>query len=344
MQASFSGLSVVGVNFHKTALEVRSKFAYSAEQLKQLYEDRSTKISHPFFILSSCNRTEIYSTTASPEELINILALSGRLSKEEIQKNVFIKSGEEVMKHVFRVASGLDSQIIGDYEITGQLKNAFALAKAAGRTDGYLEKMVNTALQISKKIKNETALSDGTTSVSYAVIQMLKQMDTTNKAVKVCLLGIGKIGAFTLKNLRDYLPGHHITVVNRNEAKAEAAAKEYGVEYAPLSMQSETIAKSDVVIVATAADSPVVFTYHIENTPVKYVFDLSVPNNVHPEVGSLEGVRLFDIDEVSRIVNDTIAQRKNEIPKAETIIEEHFNEVLEWHERRLYYLSLIKPN
>ena len=193
MNSSFDNLSVVGVNFHKTALEIRGKFAFSTEQLQEIYNHPSTKYTSPFFILSSCNRTEVYGLNANPEDLMDVLAFNGRLSREEVQKHVFVKSGEEVMRHVFRVASGLDSQIIGDYEITGQLKNAFALAKANGRTDGYLEKMVNTALQISKRIKNETALSDGTTSVSYAAIQMLKQMDNGGEQVRVCLLGLGTI-------------------------------------------------------------------------------------------------------------------------------------------------------
>jgi len=339
MEISFNSLSVVGVNFHKTALEVRSKFAFSAEQLQEIYNHPSTKYTSPFFILSSCNRTEAYSINASPEELIDVLAFNGRLSREEVKKHVFIKQGEEVMRHVFRVASGLDSQIIGDYEITGQLKNAFALAKASGRTDGYLEKMVNTALQISKRIKNETALSDGTTSVSYAAIQMLKQMDTTGAQIRVCLLGLGKIGGFTLKNLRDYLPNHQVTLVNRNQAKAEAAAAQYGVAFAPLAEQYEVLKNSDVVIVATGAAEPIIYGHHLESTPVKMVFDLSVPNNVHPEVGDMEQLRLYNIDEVSQIVNDTIAQRRNEIPKAEMIINEHFYDLIEWHNRRLLYLS-----
>jgi len=339
MVSSFNNLTVVGVNFHKTALEIRNKFAFSSEQLQQIYNHPSTKYTSPFFILSSCNRTEAYSINATPDELIDVLTFNGRLSREEVQNHVFIKQGEEVMRHVFRVASGLDSQIIGDYEITGQLKNAFALAKANGRTDGYLEKMVNTALQISKRIKNETTLSDGTTSVSYAAIQMLKQMDTTGAPVRVCLLGLGKIGAFTLKNLRDYLPNHLVTVVNRNEAKAQAAATEYGIGFAPMDNQWEVMNNSDVVIVATGAAAPIVYPHHLENTPVKLVFDLSVPNNVHPDVANMAQLRLYNIDEVSQIVNDTITQRKNEIPKAEAIINEHFSELIDWHNRRIFYLS-----
>lgn len=339
MTNSFENLSVAGVNYHKTALDIRSRFAFSTEQIKQIYEENPSAVKSPFFILSSCNRTEIYSLGAEAEELISVLTTNHQLTENEISSNVFVKKGEDVMKHIFRVASGLDSQIIGDYEITGQLKNAFFLAKSYGRVDGYMEKLINTALQISKRIKNETALSDGTTSVSYAVIQMLKQLENGPDTKRVCLLGLGKIGSHTLKNLRHDLPGHHVTLVNRNEAKAELAAGEYGISYAPFDLQQEAIMNSDILIVATGAKAPIVHPENLYGSPVKMVFDLSVPNNVHPDVAKMDNLRLYNIDEISQLVNQTIEQRKIEVPKAEAIIDEQFTELIDWHNRRLFYLS-----
>ena len=293
MEYNFNNLSVVGVNFHKTALDIRGKFAFTTEQIKKIYKDHKPNVSFPFFILSSCNRTEIYGLGATPEELLMIFTLKEQIKKEDVTKHAFIKTGEEVMKHIFRVASGLDSQILGDYEITGQLKNAFALAKKYDCAGGYIEKMVNTALQISKKIKNETILSDGTTSVSYSVIQMLKQWEKPGVSWNICILGLGEIGMFTLKNLCDYLPGHNITVITRNQAKAQAVALEFGVAFDSVANQLELIQKSDVVIVATAAEYPIIYSKDIEGGSVKLIFDLSVPNNVHPETGKLKNVKLL---------------------------------------------------
>lgn len=331
-------LVVAGVNFHKTSLEVRNKFALTTEHIKSIYSDLSNAHVGGFFILSTCNRTEIYSTTQQPDELLKVLAEHNHIADSDIQNYAFIKTGDEAVKHLFRVASGLDSQILGDYEIIGQLKNAFILAKQYNRTNGYMEKLVNGALQASRQVKSRTSLSDGTTSVAYAAIQLLKEKaGDTN--YNVCLLGLGKIGTLTLKNLRNYLPQHNVTVVNRNETKAQHAATEYSVDYAPYRNQQEVLANANILIVATGADHAVITKQDIEQSSVKLVFDLSVPSNVSADVKEINGVQFYNIDELSEIVNNTIEQRRTELPLAEQIISEHYEEFNQWELRRSQYTN-----
>lgn len=329
-------LVVAGVNFHKTSLAVRNKFALTTEHIKSIYSDIDSGKEPHFFVLSTCNRTEIYSTAPQPEQLLKMLAEHNSIDATDMDEYAFIKEGDEAMKHLFRVASGLDSQILGDYEIIGQLKNAFVMAKEHNRTNGYMEKAVNGALQASRQVKKSTTLSDGTTSVSYAAIQLLKET-AGDRHLNVCLLGLGKIGTLTLKNLRNYLPQHNVTVVNRNESKAQTAATEYQVDYAPYNNQQEVLAHADVLIVATGADHAVISKEDIEQSNVKLIFDLSVPSNVSADVRQINGVQFYNIDELSQIVNKTIALRMGELPIAEQIIDEHYNEFRQWEERRSIY-------
>jgi glutamyl-tRNA reductase len=334
-------LIVAGVSFRKTTLEIRNKFALTSEHIKRIYADGSGKYPKDFFILSTCNRTEIYGRGANAEMLINLLAENTIATPEEISEYVFIKTGDEAAKHLFRVAAGMDSQILGDYEIIGQMKNAFNLAKTHGCISGYMEKLFNSALQSSRQVKSRTALSDGTTSVSYAVIQLLKEAIGAEASMNVCLMGLGKIGTLTLKNLKHYLPQHQVTVLNRNESKAELAAGEFDVNFAPFENQQDVFQNADVLIVATGAEQAIVSKKDLAGSKLKLIFDLSVPSNVHPDVKEIEGLQHYNIDELSAIVNQAIEARRSEIPVAEAIIDEHFAEFRQWEQRRAWYTQPV---
>lgn len=328
---------VAGVSFRKTTLEIRNKFALTAEHIKRIYADGTGKYPKDFFILSTCNRTEIYCTGTSPETILNLLSENTSATPEEVAEFAFIKTGDEAVKHLFRVAAGMDSQILGDYEIIGQLKNAFILAKSYGRTSGYMEKLLNSSLQSSRQVKSRTALSDGTTSVSYAVIQILKDALGGQEPMNVCLMGLGKIGTLTLKNLKHYLPQHKVTVLNRSESKAELAAGEFNVDFAPFESQQDVFQSADVLIVATGAEQAIVSKKDLAGTKLKLIFDLSVPSNVDADVKEIETLRHYNIDELSAIVNEAIEARRSEIPVAEAIIAEHFDEFRQWEQRRAWY-------
>jgi glutamyl-tRNA reductase len=337
MQEYETGLVVAGVNYRKTALDIRNKFALTTENIRGIYADDEHNKPDDFFILSTCNRTEIYSITSRPEKVISLFSRYSQVDESEAKNYTFIKSGEAAIKHLFHVASGLDSQILGDYEIIGQLKNAFALAKENNCTSGLLEKLVNSSLQASRQVRNRTSISDGTTSISYAVIQLLKQELGDKEAMNICLMGLGKIGTLTLKNLKHYMPQHKITVINRNELRAQSAADEFKVGYAKLEQQQQVLNAAHVLIVATGADHPIITKQEIEASGVQLIFDLSVPSNVSADVKETPGLKMYDIDSLSQIVNRTITKRENQIPLAEEIIEEHFQEFRSWERRRDLY-------
>jgi glutamyl-tRNA reductase len=332
-----TGLVVAGVNYRKAALDIRNKFALTTENIRHIYKDDEHNKPDDFFILSTCNRTEIYSITSRPEKVINLFSRYCQVGTQEAANYTFLKRGDEAIRHLFHVASGLDSQILGDYEIIGQLKNAFAMAKANNCTSGLMEKLVNAALQASRQVRNRTSISDGTTSISYAVIQLLKRETGEQVALNICLMGLGKIGTLTLKNLRHYLPQHNITVINRNELRARNAASEFNVDFAKLEQQQEVLGATPVLIVATGADHPIITKQEILDSGVKLIFDLSVPSNVNADVKEIAGLKMYDIDSLSQIVNKTVHNRQNEIPLAEQIIEENFQEFKEWERRRDLY-------
>ncbi|MCA6440554.1 MAG: glutamyl-tRNA reductase [Sediminibacterium sp.] len=343
MEKLEQGLLVVGVNYRKTSLEIRSKFAFTTELLRSVYQEQISQDNRNFFILSTCNRTEVYGVNISPTKYFEILKKYTTASEEDIKTFTFVKQGDEAMHHLFRVSSGLDSQILGDYEIIGQLKNAFSLAKTCGCADGYLEKLVNSALQASRQVRNRTSISDGTTSVSYAVIQQLKQFFGDTEPQNVCLLGMGKFGELTLKNLQHYLPQHKLVVLNRNELRAKEISENYKVPYDAIENIDRVIGNADILVVATSADHPLITKEQIENSSVKVVFDLSVPSNVSADAKLLDGVTFFDIDSLSVIVNETIAKRTNQVPLALTIIDEHIATFRQWETRRLLYTSTVEP-
>jgi glutamyl-tRNA reductase len=330
-------LVITGVNFRKTALEVRNKFSLTTENIKRIYEDIEGENPDDFFILSTCNRTEIYSITSQPEQLISLLARNGQIEEEEVRNNTYTKSGNEAIKHLFHVAAGLDSQVLGDCEIIGQLKNAYMLAKANDCISGLMEKVVNASLQASRQVRKNTSISDGTTSTSYAVIQFLRKEIGDKEAMHICLMGLGKIGTLTLKNLVHYLPQHKLTVINRNEETAQTAADEYHVGFAKIEHQDDVLQEADVLVVATGADHAIITKQQIESSKVKMLFDLSVPSNISADVKEIDGLKIYDIDMLSKIGNDTICQRKEQIPHALEIIESHIEEFKEWEKRREIY-------
>lgn len=331
-------LTIIGVNYHNASLEIRNKFAFSTAAIEKVYQE--TKI-NDLFILSTCNRTEIYTTSNDLKNLFQIFLDYTDVTEKELAAYTFVKEGDDAIKHLFKVASGIDSQILGDYEIIRQIKTAFNIAKANNKISGLLEKLVSESLKASKQIRAKTTISDGTTSVSYAVVKLLKQELVEDSKQNICLMGLGKIGVLTLKNLLHYMPDHSLTLINRDQSKAESFAADYNVKYAKDDQHKEVLQSSDILIVATGADHPLVTKEHLSNSSVKLVFDLAVPSNVSEDVRELEGVKLFDIDQLSKIVDETIENRKKQIPQAMEIIQENIAEYKVWKKRRSEYLTKL---
>jgi glutamyl-tRNA reductase len=324
---------MAGVSFKKTDTEHRSKFSITPEQSISAYGQSSNCLQH-YFILSTCNRTEIYGFAPCEYVLLAFIQSLSGASKDEVGQHAYVKEGDEAIEHLLHVAAGLDSQIPGDYEIIGQIRNAFQSSKKSGRSNGFIERVVNQANQVSKAIKNNTAFSDGTVSVSYSVAKQIAKIAESEGLKKICVIGLGKIGHGTLRYLKQQMPQAEITLVNRDEQKLENFGRQYNSATFPFPSLDEAVKESEIVIVATSVAKPILHLNQIKNTPVRYVFDLSMPRNVAEDVYQSEGVKVFDVDGISTSVNETLDKRLAELPKVKAIVKEKAHEFFEWQERR----------
>ncbi|MFT4204877.1 MAG: glutamyl-tRNA reductase [Chitinophagaceae bacterium] len=325
---------VAGINYKKTDVAVRSQFAVSEDQYRRILENALTQGLKDVFVISSCNRTEIYGIANSPHDLVELLCNETDGTSALFQQMAYIHTAEKAMEHLFDVSAGLDSQILGDYEIVGQMKHAVQFAHSYGTIGAFSDRLVNFAVKSSKDIKNRTQLSGGTTSVSFAAIQFLKWhcKDFSNK--KVVLVGAGKIAVSTARNLKDYLEIPNLTIVNRTWEKAENLAQELGYKAASATELTRQIQAADIIITATNTAMPIINKQMLEGQSPKILIDLSIPYNIETNVKELPGMILVNVDELSKIGEMTFSNRKNEIPAAKAIIRGYLDEFAEWYRMR----------
>ncbi len=329
-----SGFFIAGINYRKTDATIRGQFAISNEQYEVLLEQSPLFGIHEFFIVSTCNRTEIYGFAENASQLINMLCSQTEGSRQSFTSLCYTYQGLDAVKHFFQVGAGLDSQILGDYEIVGQIKQAAKIAKKFNRIDAFTERLVNCMLQSSKAIKNQTKLSEGTVSVSFAAVQYLREYVPAIQKKNILLLGTGKIGRATCKNMVDYLGAKNITLINRTLEKATALAEELGLTVAAFDELEEQIAIADIILVATNASEPAILRSQLDDGRARIVIDLSIPNNVEPSVHTLPSTTLLNVDELSKMKDATLAKREAEVPKALAILAEASGDFLEWYRMR----------
>ena len=335
-----SNFYVAGINYRKTDAEVRGQFAINHDQYSRVLIKAMTAGLDELFILSTCNRTEIYGFAESASQLITLLCSETAGDEATFSQIAYIKNEMDAVEHFFQVSAGLDSQILGDYEIVGQIKAAVKFAKENGFISVFLERLTNYVLQSSKAIKNQTELSSGIVSVSFAAIQYIHKNIKAVSDKKILLLGTGKIGRSSCRNLVDYLGTKKITLINRTEEKAALLAAELGLCHASLNDISKQIADADIILVATSSAEPTILRSHLEGQNKKLIIDLSVPYNVERSVQHLPNITLVNVDELSRLKDETLAKREAEVPKAKTIIAEHISEFMAWHEMRKHVSTL----
>ena len=341
----FSNFFVAGINYKKTDSEIRGSFAIGPQQYNNILRLAAEYDVRDLFILSTCNRSEIYGITDNPEQLVNLLCSQTQGSSELFNELAYRKSGLNALHHLFDVGAGLDSQILGDYEIIGQLRHAMKFAKERGFIHSLLERTLNQVLQSSKEIKNNTKLSDGTVSVAFAAVQYIRENTEVLNDKQILLLGTGKIGTITCKNLVDYLGSSHITLMNRTPEKAENLATVFDLRTASIENLTQEINKADIILVATNSSEPVIHFTDLENIKKKkLIIDLSIPCNVEKTVADLSNVTLIDVDGLSKLKDETLLRRAAEVPKARKIIQNHLSELMEWHEMRKHVpvLKLVK--
>jgi glutamyl-tRNA reductase len=325
---------VSGINYKKADALTRGQFAIQDEQYATILQEARAIGLNELFVLSTCNRTEVYGFADNASQLVDLLCNQTTGSKEIFLESAYIKNGHEAVEHLFNVSAGIDSQILGDYEIIGQIKTAVKFAKIHGCINIMLERLINTVLQSSKAVKNQTELSGGTVSVSFAAIQYIREHVKNIREKKILLLGTGKIGKNTCKNLVYYLKTKNITLINRTAEKAIELANELELKYAPINQLPEQISQSDIILVATDSAEPTILSSHLKDEKHKLIIDLSIPHNVESSANQLSQITLINVDQLSKMKDETLAKRETEIPKARTIIAEHIAEFTEWHEHR----------
>ena len=330
-----ANFAVLSVSFEKADAETRGKFAFFDENIKNFVSEIHNENLGDAFVVSTCNRTEIYTTSQNYLLIAELYCKTIGVSLTEFMQYVNILKHEDALNHLFRVAAGLESQIIGDFEIIGQIKNAYhRFKKEKKNSNPFLERAINSAIQISKRIKNETGISNGAASVSYAAVHYILKNQPQISEKNILLLGVGEIGQNTVENLVKHFYKPKVKVANRTSDKAEKIAEKYKIPHIEFENLQEELAQTDILIVATGAQHPIINKTHFPNGKETLVIDLSIPNNVEKNITENTNVSLVDVDELSLHISETMVQRQKEIPKAEGIIKEMTKDFLEWEKKR----------
>ena len=236
----------LGLSYKKADATIRGKFSLDTNAQSNLLAQAKEEGIESLIVTSTCNRTEIYGFANHPYELIKLLCDNSNGTVEEFREVAFIYKNQEAVNHMFRVGTGLDSQILGDFEIISQIKNAFNQSKALNLVNTFLDRLVNSVIQASKKIKNETEISSGATSVSFASVQYIIRNVEDIGDKNILLFGTGKIGRNTCENLVKHSKNGHITLVNRTKNKAEKLAGKLNVIVKDYVNLQEELQQTDV--------------------------------------------------------------------------------------------------
>ncbi|PKA98417.1 glutamyl-tRNA reductase [Flavobacteriaceae bacterium MAR_2009_75] len=326
----------IGLSYQKADAEVRGKFSLDPTAIDQVLMQAKAQGIDGLLVTSTCNRTELHGFAQHPFQLIKLLCDNAIGSVEEFQEVAYVFKNKDAISHLFRVGTGLDSQILGDFEIISQLKQSFARSKKFGIANPFIERLCNSVIQASKRIKNETEISSGATSVAFASVRYIMENVPEVSEKNILLFGTGKIGRNTCENLIKHTKNNHITLINRTKNKAEKIAGKFNLIVKDYGDLQTEIRNTDVLIVATSAQSPTISKELIYTKKPLLILDLSIPKNVADNVSEKENVTLVHLDHLSQITDDTLERRKRFIPEAEEIIEEVKHDFIQWLETRKF--------
>ena len=327
---------VIGLNYLKADAETRGHFSLSEASQEILLRNAKQIGFQSLSVISTCNRTELYGFAKNENDIIALLCKHTVGTVAEFEKVGYTHKNADAVSHLFKVGTGLDSQILGDFEIISQLRKSFRFAKELGLLNAYMERLINVVIQASKRIKNETGISSGATSVSFAAVQYIMARVPYVSEKNILLFGVGKIGRNTCENLIKHTRNNHITLINRTKVKAEEVAGKFNLlvkDYA--NIQSE-IAQTDILVVATGAQQPTINKELLYLKKPLLILDLSIPKNVSENVTENPLVTLVHLDELSKMTDQTLSQRKADLPKAIKIIEEAKEEFNTWASHRKF--------
>lgn len=294
-----------------------------------------------FFILSTCNRFEVYSAFDNVRELYAVILENHTEVKAAIEAIGYELKGEDALLHLFRVTAGLESNLLGDYEIAGQVKAAVKVSKEAGCLNGGLERIINAAQSASKDVKATTSICRGKISYASAAVEMALEKLSGLNNVPVLIYGLGKIGRSLLDYLVKQTDANNITLCNRHSKHIQDCLEQYNVSFLHRDELDEALKNYPVVFVCTGSDSYTLTTQQLSNSANHLIFDLAFPANVQPQVADIEGVSLYAMAELESVFAETIAQRKTEVPVAEQILQKHLMQYkADVYRRNQYLLDL----
>ena len=336
-------LFVLGAS-HKTApAEIRDEIQMGPDEMSTFYSHlREFRDLLPeVAILSTCNRTEFYALAKDREAADHALREAIYLHKGVQHLNngkyTYSWTGRETVRHLFRVASGVDSLMVGEPQVLGQVRDAFDVAEKNRATGALLNRLFDAALHVGKRSRSETEIGKGTVSVAYAAVEMAQKIFEGLEKHSVLVVGAGETGTLAARHFAGARP-KALTVVNRTFEKAQELAKELGGNARAWEELDHGLAEAQVVVVATGAPEPILDVKRMEGVlkksarGPKVLVDISNPRNIHPKVGDLDRVFLYDLDALQSIADQNRARRAKEIPKVERIVTEEVDRFLAWYE------------
>lgn len=338
-------ISLIGISYKTSALEIREKFSLSKEEIIPFSEllQNETGISD-IVVLSTCNRTEIYFSQSKYEFHLAAKMVYRSLKHfkgitEKFWYSFYSKTANQAVTHLFEVASGIDSMIIGEDQIIGQIKDAYVFCTEAALTDAVLMRLFQKSFEASKRVRTETKIKMGTTSISSAAVQKCAGLFEDLYSKKVLMIGAGETGSLVLQSLKKN-GVQKITVANRTEEKAFKLAAFHKCVVLPYEQVENHLYLYDIVIVATGSTSPLITremvnkSMEIRKGSQQIFVDISVPRNIEQQVEEIKAIQLFTIDDLQSIVNTTMEKRKESVTTANQIIGEIVDEFCEWQASR----------
>ena len=332
---------LVGLNHRTAPLEVRERVSFSIEQARRASEQlRARGILEETLVLSTCNRSEVYGVPpeASHESapgLSTFLSEFHSVQPDVLGISLYHHYDREAVRHLFRVAAGLDSMMLGEAEILGQVREAYRSAHEQGATGPVLNRLFQGALEVGKRVRAETDLGTRPVSVASAGVKLAERIFGKLHDRSALVLGAGAISEQVVSQLRDRGIAH-LHVMNRSRERADALAKLYGGEVLMWGEWEKALLMPDVVVSSVAAEEPILIRKTVEQAMERranralFLMDLGMPRNIESAVAKLYNVYVYNIDDLSEIVEQNRHARENEIPKAESIVGEHVGKFLSW--------------
>lgn len=332
-----------GIDHKNTPVELREKLALDAAGLNRaLLLSREKPAIEELVILSTCNRVEFYGVAASPEipeqELKKVMAETFGRSSEECFRSAESYRGKDAIRHIFRVAAGLESLVVGENEILGQLREAFRAAAEAGTAHSLLYRLMEKALKIGKDVRSQTRINEGAVSIPSVAVELAEKIFGRLAKEKVMVLGIGEMGTQTLRNLKS--SGAEIRyVVSRDPAVGKPLAVEFGASWLSMGEWEEKLGQVDILIASTASPQPVVLREQVERVMKErrqrplFFIDIAVPRDVDPRVQELDDVYLYNIDDLKGVTESNLSLRGSEVRAAEKMTEDAVLAFAGWMEQ-----------